>query len=128
DAYSEAIRLDPSRAEDWLARATARIGLRDSNARADLDEARRRLAHDPRVATEYGRYDWLVERNASAAADEWLHALQIDARHVDARDARARMRLDRREWQGAEMDAAAVDRDAPTDPRGPLLAALAAIA
>ncbi|MCC7137689.1 MAG: serine/threonine protein kinase [Planctomycetes bacterium] len=127
DAVGLVIASGDADGDDHLLRATARTELADANAKGDLDEARRRLPGDPRVATAQGRFHWLVEHDAKAADEAFQRALLLDRGHLDAWEARARCALDRGDLEGAEADARAIEAAAPRDVRGPLLRARASM-
>ncbi|MBL9088737.1 MAG: protein kinase [Planctomycetia bacterium] len=123
DAFGEAIAASPRDGAAWLGRAEARIGLADRNGRADLDEAARLRPGDPDVLAARGRYFAAVEKDRAELEKAVVAALSADEHAVEPRVVRAEACLAAGDLAQAALDVAAVERDAPDDPRGPALRA-----
>jgi putative PEP-CTERM system TPR-repeat lipoprotein len=125
-AIDEARIVDGRSAEVWLAEVPVRIRSRQfSEANSAIDRA---LALAPNSAEARYQKGSLAHvqgdlRGAVAAYDA---ALQLDAKHVEARVARAGIAIDLGKYAESAKDVAEVQRLSPSEPRAAYLKALLA--
>jgi len=125
-AVDEAKALDPKSPEPWIAEVPVRIRTRQF--REATEASARALDLAPRSAEAWYQKGSVahVQGNLRDAVDAYDRALTADAEHLEARVARAGLRIDLGRFADAAADVAELRRTSPREPRAAYLRSLLA--
>lgn len=125
-AIDEARAVNPQAAESWLAEVPVRLrGRQYAEASTAVERALTLAPDSPEVHYLRGSIAH-AQGDAATALAAYDRCIELRSDHVEARAARAGLKLDQGRLDEALADVAVLKRVAPSDPRAPYLSALVA--